>query len=182
VPYRSVFLFLSAAAAWAASAPPSSEAAAQLTKDGRSLFAACEFKRATRAFERALSAQPGNAGLYYWLGKSYARLAEISSPLFAPKNARRARYNLEEAVRRDPRNHEYWDELFEFYVDSPEWFPGGLQRAEALVKEIRPAEADADPWLRQIADSRKEHSGPGWWMRRQILWTSGAMGNVIPAR
>ncbi len=120
--------------------------------------------------------------LYYWLGKSYARLAEVSSPLSAPKNARRAQRNLEEAVKRDPQNHEYLLELFDFYVDSPEWFHGGLQRAAALLELIRPAESDPEPWLREIADSRKEHSGPGWWMRRAVLWTPGAIGHIVPER
>jgi hypothetical protein len=85
VPYWSVFLFLSAAAGSAVSGPPSTEAVAHLERDGRSLFIACDFKRATRVFERALSAQPNNATLYYWLGKSYARQAEMLGPLFVPK-------------------------------------------------------------------------------------------------
>lgn len=178
--YSSVFLFLSAAAGSAASAPPSTEVVAQLERDGRSLFVACDFKRATRVFERTLSAQPNNAALYYWLGKSYARLAEVSGPLFASKNARRARRNLEEAVKRDPQNQEYLDELFDFYVDSPEWFRGGLQRAAALLEQIRPEESD--PKFSEIADARKEHSGSGWWMRRWVLWTSGAIGHIVPDR
>ena len=180
--YWGVFLFLSAAAGWAASGPPSSEAVAQLESDGRSLFVACEFKHAARQFEKALSAQPNNAALYYWLGKSYARLAEVSSPLSASKNAHRAQRNLEEAVKRDPENREYLRELFDFYVDSPEWFRGGLQRAAVLLELIRPAESDPEPWLRKIADSRKEHSGPGWRMRRAVVWTSGVIGQMVPER
>jgi tetratricopeptide (TPR) repeat protein len=180
--YWSVFLFLSVAVGSAASELPSTEAVAHLERDGRSLFIACDFKRATRVFERALSAQPNNAALYHWLGKSYARLAEVSGPLFASKYARRARRNLEEAVRRDSQNDEYLDELFDFYVDSPEWFHGGLQRAAALLELIRPAESDPKPWLREIADSRKEHSGPGWGVRRWVLWTSGAIGRIVPER
>jgi tetratricopeptide (TPR) repeat protein len=182
VRYWSVFLFLSAVAGSAASGPPSAEAVAQLERDGRSLFVACEFKRAARVFERALSAQPDSAALYYWIGKSYARLAGVSSPLSAPKSARKARRNLEEAVRRDPRNREYLLELFDFYVDSPEWFRGGLQRAAALLELIRPAESYPEPWLREMADSWNEHSGPGWWTRRVFLWTSGAIGHIVPER
>jgi tetratricopeptide (TPR) repeat protein len=180
VRYWSVFLFLSAAADAAASGPPNAEAVAQLERDGRSLFVACEFKRAARVFESALSAQPDSAALYYWLGKSYARLAGVSSPLSAPKNARKARRNLEEAVKRDPRNREYLLELFDFYVDSPEWFHGGLQRAVALLVRVRPADSDPEPWLREIADSRKEHSGPGWRMQRAVLCTSDANGHIVP--
>ena len=57
--YWSVFLFfLSAAADSAASGLPSAEAVAQLERDGRSVFFACQFKRAANVFERAISMQP----------------------------------------------------------------------------------------------------------------------------
>jgi hypothetical protein len=46
--------------------------------DGRSLFLACEFKEAARTFECGMADQPESALLYYWAGKSYARLAEVS--------------------------------------------------------------------------------------------------------
>ena len=65
-------------------------------------------------------------------------------------------------------------------MDSPEWFHGGLERAAALVERVNPAESDVDPWLRRLADSRKDHSGPGWWIRRATLWTSGAVGALVP--
>jgi hypothetical protein len=104
--------------------------------------------------------QPNSAALYYWLGKSYVRRADVSSPLSAPKKARRARRNLEEAVKRDPR--EYLMELFDFYVESPEWFDGGLQRTAALLELFSPADSGPESLHREIAYSRKEHSGPGW--------------------
>ena len=83
--YGSVILLMSAAVASAASGPPIAEASAQWEKDGRSLFFACEFKRPAHAFEKAVVDQPERAVLHFWLGKSYARLAEVSSPLTARK-------------------------------------------------------------------------------------------------
>ena len=80
----------------------------------------------------------------------------------------------------DPLNHEYVRELFDFYVDSQEWFSGGLERAAALLEQVSPGEAGTDPRLQQIADSSKEHSGPGWWVRRAVLRSSGAIGFVAP--
>jgi hypothetical protein len=85
------------------SAAAGAAAAAQSEQEGRSLFFACEFKQAARAFEKASAEQPDSARLHYWLGKSYARLAEVSSPLSAPKNARKARRNLDTSYR----NHRY---------------------------------------------------------------------------
>ena len=58
--------------AWAA-------VAASLPADGEALFRECEFKAAAHSFERALTKEPGNARLHFWLGKSYARMAEVSS-------------------------------------------------------------------------------------------------------
>lgn len=178
--YWGVILFMGAVAVSAAADLPKAGTVAQFENDGRSLFFACEFKQATQAFKRALADQPDSPVLHYWLGKSYARLAEVSSPLTAPKNARRARRYLEEAVKLDPQNHEYLLELFDFYVDSPEWFHGGLERATALLERISPAESGAQTWPEQLADSRKDHSGAGWGMRRAILWTSGAIGYGVP--
>ena len=139
-----------------------------------------EFKQATRAFENALAEQPDGADLHYWLGKSYARLAEVTGPLFAPKNARKARRSLEQAVKIEPQNDEYLQELFDFYVDSPEWFSGGLERAAALLERFSPGAYGEESRLEQLADSRKEHRGARWWMRFAILRTSGAIGYLVP--
>jgi tetratricopeptide (TPR) repeat protein len=171
---------MSAGECSAASGPPNTEAAAQWERDGQNLFVACEFKRAARAFEKALAEQPDSAALHYWLGKSYARQAEVSGPLSAPKNARKARRNLEQAVKIDPRNDKYLRELFDFYVDSPEWFSGGLEQAAALLERVSPGEPGAEPRLNQLANSRKEHSGAGWWMRRAVLLPSGIIGYFVP--
>lgn len=176
---RSVILLMSAAAGAAASGPANAGGAEQWERNGRSLFLTCEFKQAARAFEKAAAEQPDSARLRYWLGKSYARLAEVSSPLSAPKNARKARRSLEQAVQLDPRNDEYLRELFDFYLDSPEWFNGGLERAAALMERFRPAEYGAEPQL-QLADSRKEYSGAGWHVERVLLWAPGVIGYLVP--
>ncbi len=102
----------------------------------------------------ALTNEPGNARLHFWLGKSYARMAEVSSVLSARRNARKAQVYLETAVQLDPDNREFWNELFEFYVDSPEWFDGGLDGAMAMLERLGPTTAD------------QGHQG-GSWRRRE---------------
>jgi tetratricopeptide (TPR) repeat protein len=129
-------LVLTSGVLLAASGRPTRGSLAKLVMDGRSLFLACEFKEAARTFERGLADQPESAFLYYWAGKSYARLAEVSSSFSAPKNAHKARRNLERAVQLDPDNREYLQELFEFYLESPGWFRGGLNRAAALQERV----------------------------------------------
>jgi tetratricopeptide (TPR) repeat protein len=180
VRYCSVILLLSAAAGSAASGPRSAEIATQWASDGRFHFFACEFRQATRSFENALAEQPDSADLHYWLGKSYTRLAEVSGLLFAPKDARRARRSLEQAVKIDPQNEEYLQELFDFYVDSLAWFSRGLERAAPLLERFSPGAYGAESRLEQLADSRKEHSGVWWWVRWAVLRTSGAIGYFVP--
>jgi len=180
VRYWIAILAMSAAAGGAT--PRSAEIAAQWAEDGRFHFLACEFKQAAHAFENSVAVQPEDAELRYWLGKSYARLAELSGPLSASKNARRAQRNLEWAVKLEPQNQKYLMELFDFYVDSPEYFHGGLERAAALLERMGPEEFGAEVRLTELAESRKEHSGVGWWMRAAVLRTSSAMGSLVPQR
>lgn len=175
-------LALIAAVGGAASGAGSAQVAAQWAEDGRFHFLACEFKESAHAFENSVAEQPEDAELRYWLGKAYARLAELSGPLSAKKNARKAQRNLEQAVRLDPRNQKYLLELFDFYVDSPEWFGGGLERATALLERMGPEASGAQERLEELAESRKEHRGVGWWMRAAVLRTSGAVGYLAPAR
>ena len=85
-----------------------------------------------------MTKEPGNARLHFWLGRSYARMAEVSDPISSRRKARRAQVHLETAARFDPGNREVLVELFEFYVDSPEYFDGGLSRAAAMLGRLRP--------------------------------------------
>jgi hypothetical protein len=119
------------ALAWAA-------AAGSFRADGEALFWECEFKAAVHSFEHVLTKDPGNARLHFWLGKSCARMAEVSGSLSARRNARTAQAHLETAARLDPGNREFLMELFEFYVDSPEYYAGGLSRATAILERLGP--------------------------------------------
>jgi hypothetical protein len=142
--------------------------------DGESLFKACEFKAAAREFERALVREPGSARLHFWVGKSYERLADVSSPLSARKNARKAQTHLEAAVQLDPGDREMLMELFDFYIEYAEWFGGGLDRAALLLERIGPDDGGPGTPSRRLADSRKDYRGAGWALERGILRLSSA--------
>ncbi len=155
--------------------------AAGWARKGRASFESCEFKAAAQNFGRALQYQPEDASLYYWLGKSYARMAEIASPLHAPNDARRARFSLERAVDLEPGNREYLRELFDFYLDSPESLTRGLSKAPDLVERIAPDNPAAQALLRGlIADARSEYRGPTWRMRQATLAPSAGIGRIVP--
>ena len=157
-------------------------AAASFQKDGEALFKESEFKAAARVFQNALATDPDNAQLHFWLGKSYERMAEAASAFFARRNARKAQVHLEAAVRLAPGNREFLRELFDLYVDSPEWFDGGLARAGKLAERLDPDNEDIERLNRMVAQARNEYSGPGWVLRKGILRASGAAGYLLPQR
>jgi len=148
--------------------------------DGEALFWDCEFKAAAHAFERALTAEPGSARLHFWAGRSYSRLSESSSMFSARKNARKAQVHLEAAPRLDPGNRVFLMELFEFYVDSPEYFDGGLRRAAAILERLGPDDGGPASPSRILANARKEYRGPDWLLSRNVLRVSGAAGYLLP--
>ena len=154
--------------------------AASLQKDGEALFDQCEFKAAARVFERALASEPENAQLHFWLGRSYERMADVASPFSARRTARKAEFHLVAALRRDPRNREYMRELFDFYLDSPEWFDGGLTRARMVLERLGPNDEDSETLNRMLAQSRKAYGGREWAFGRPILRFSGAAGYLSP--
>ena len=148
---------------------------------GRARFAECEFKDAARAFTKALQFRPDDAGLHYWLGKSYARMADESTAFKGAGNARQARNHLVRAVDLEPRNHQYLRELFDFYLASPEWFRGGLQQASLLVERIAPDDPGEQAFLRVLVDgARQEYRGVDWRLRQVTLMPSSEIGRVIP--
>lgn len=71
-------------------------------------------------------------------------------------------------------------ELFEFYVDSPEYFEGGLSRAKAMLNRLGADDGGPGTPSRIVADARKEYNGPGWALRKGLLRVSAALGYLVP--
>jgi tetratricopeptide (TPR) repeat protein len=136
---------------------------------GRMRFEQCEFKDAARAFTKALQFRPDDASLHLWLGRSYARMAESATLLTASGNARHARKSYERAIELQPSDRSYIRELFDFYLDSPQWFKGGLDRAALLVPRIAPDDPGEQAFLKVLlADARQEFRGPDWRLRQAL--------------
>ena len=121
---------------------------------------------------------PDSAVLHYWLGKSYARLVELST-FSAARNARKARGSLEQAVRLDPCNEDYLRELFDLYVDFPEFFDRGLDRAADLIGSAGSEESREEMSMR-LQMSRHNHSGLEGPVRSVTLWTVSGLGYLAP--
>lgn len=147
---------------------------------GRDYFMLGDYKKASEAFERAFALEPGNSTYANWLGRSYGRRAETSSPLFAAKYASKARGYFEKAVALDPRNEDALDDLFDYYLEAPGFLGGGFEKANALAKRIaqhNPAEghlAEA-----RLADQRKQFDTVEEHLRRAIDLAPHQVGRVV---
>jgi Flp pilus assembly protein TadD len=147
---------------------------------GRDQFMLGDYKNATEALERAFTIEPDNSGYALWLGRSFGRRAETSSPFFAPGYASKARAYFEKAVALDPQNGEALNDLFDYYLQAPGFLGGGYDKAEAIAKRIserNPAEghfAEA-----QLADRRKQFANAEEHFRRAIELAPRQVGRVL---
>jgi tetratricopeptide (TPR) repeat protein len=117
---------------------------------GRDHFMLGDYKQAAQAFERASSLEPANSEYADWLGRSYGRRAETSTPFFAPKYAAKARTYLEKAVALDPHSDQALRDLFDYYLEAPGFLAGGFDKAEEIAKRI----AARNPGEGQLAEAR----------------------------
>ena len=155
-------------------------AAASPQKDGEALFNECEFKAAARVFEHALASEPERPQLHFWLGKSYERMAEVSSPFFACRNGRKAQLHLEAALRRDPANREYLRELFDLYVDFPDWFHGALARARNIAGRLGTDSEDTETLNFTVSQAQNEYGGPEWVFGKAVMRLLSLPGYLVP--
>ena len=117
---------------------------------GRDHFMLGDYKQAAQAFERAFGIEPANSEYADWLGRSYGRRAETSTPFFAPKYAAKARTYLEKAVALDPHSDQALHDLFDYYLEAPGFLAGGFDKAEEIAKRI----AARNPGEGQLAEAR----------------------------
>ncbi len=147
---------------------------------GRSYFMLGDYKKATEVLEKALALDPGKSGYALWLGRSYGRRAETSSPFSAPKYASKARAYFEKAVALDPNNGEALNDLFDYYLEAPGFLGGGFDKAEAIAQRIaegNPAEGHFA--LSQLADKRKQFDTAEEHLRRAVEVAPRQVGRVL---
>ena len=124
---------------------------------GRSYMALKEYGDAVDAFEKASGLAPKSSDAQLWLGRAWGRLAEEGSKLFAFGRARKAKNAFEKAVELDPKNRAALDDLFEYYFEAPGIVGGGLDKAEAVAKQIAGLDpARGERLLAKVAQERKK--------------------------
>jgi tetratricopeptide (TPR) repeat protein len=155
-------------------------AAAAYSLAGKDFFMLGEYKKATEAFERALSLNPQKSEYAHWLGRAYGRRAETSSLFFAAAHASKARAYFEKAVLLDPSNEEALNDLFDYYLEAPGFLGGGYDKAESVAKRIaerNPAEGHFAQ--AQLADKRRQFDTAEDQLRRAMELAPRQVGRVL---
>jgi tetratricopeptide (TPR) repeat protein len=132
--YAQLILLAAAPAAW--TAEPRSDFQA-----GRREYLEGNFKRAASHFRQAIQADATNVDAYFWLGKSYAVLADIGMPFRSGRSAQ-AYSCLARAVELAPDRSEYRRELFGFLLDAADYSAAPLTEAAKLMRPLPGGDAD----------------------------------------
>jgi tetratricopeptide (TPR) repeat protein len=147
---------------------------------GQNYFMLGDYKKATEAFQKAVTAQPNNSEYNLWLGRAYGRRAETATPLFAAPNANKARQYFEAAVRLDPKNKEALDDLFDYYLQAPGFLGGGFDKATNVANQIGALDAAEGHFAEaQLAEKRKQYNAAEDQLRRAVELAPHKVGRAI---
>jgi tetratricopeptide (TPR) repeat protein len=147
---------------------------------GQNYFMLGEFKKATEAFEQAVSADPNNSEYVHWLGRAYGRRAETANPFLAPGFASKARQAFEKSVMLDPKNQEAMNDLFDYYLEAPGFLGGGLNKAQAIASRIADLDKAEGYFAQaQLAEQRKEFDTAEQHLRRALELAPRQVGRVL---
>lgn len=87
--------------------------------------------------EKAAVLDPDNSDLHRWLARAYGVAAGQANEVARVRYAREAKAELDKAVRLDPRNLRAHEDLAEFYLRSPEFLGGSLDKARGEAEAVR---------------------------------------------
>ena len=139
-----------------------------------------DYKKATEAFEKALTLAPQSSELHRLLGNAYGRRAETASVFTAPGYARKAHQYFEQAVDLDPSNREAVANLFEYYLEAPGIMGGGIDKAESLVKRLAVLDPSAAHHAQaQLERKRNRYEAAEEQLRRAAELAPRQAGRVV---
>lgn len=154
--------------------------AASYALAGKNYFMLGDYRRATELFEKALALSPRSSEYELWLGRAYGKRAETGGWLMAASNASKARQHFEKAAALDAHNAEALNDLFDYYLNAPGILGGGLDKAEAVARQIaasRPAEYNFE--LAEMAERRRQFSEAEDHLRRAMELAPAQVGRVL---
>lgn len=109
--------------------------------------------------EAAVQIDPSSSNYHLWLGRAYGEKAQHVSLFAAYKLARKVSAEFQQAVQLDPANENALADLGEFDAKAPGMVGGGVDRAEALVPQLRAISPSAALDLQaRIAESRHDYA------------------------
>ena len=107
--------------------------------------------------EKAVSLNSGNARYHLWLGRTLGERASRASFVSAFGLARHTREEFEAAVKLDPRDADALTDLGQFYQEAPGAVGGGMDKAEAIAKQLDAVDAARGHTFRgELAEKRKD--------------------------
>lgn len=156
----SALLFIAVASfAEVASAAQSVDAQAW-AKQAEEAFRQGDFSKAAKGYEKAVKNDVENPVYLEGLGRAYEREAEQSAfPIFL---TRKARVNLQRALRIDPNNVAALQDLADLEQQPIGLCEGNLSQASMLIEHLEtidPEAAAREQWL--LADAVKQEKRPG---------------------
>ncbi len=117
-----------------------------------------QWNAAADACEQAVRLDGQNSGYHLWLGRALGEKADRASFLSAYSLGKRVRQEFERAVQLNPRNAEALSDLGEFDKDAPSIVGGGLDKAEAVARQLDGVDrARADELRGAIAEQQKDY-------------------------
>jgi Tfp pilus assembly protein PilF len=110
--------------------------------------------------QAAVLLDPQSSDYHLWLGRAYGqKAASISSLLAAYKLAHKVAAEFQEAVQLDPQNAAALSDLGEFDVRAPFVAGGGLNRAQAVLQQLRSVSpGDALTLQGRIVEQKKDYA------------------------
>ena len=124
---------------------------------GQDYFMLGEYKKGSDALEKAAALAPQDPAILHWLGRTYARRAETANPFSAPGWASKARQMFEKSVALDPANKDATGDLLDFYLEAPGFLGGGMNKAEALAKQIAESDPAEGHYAQGIIEDRRQN-------------------------
>jgi tetratricopeptide (TPR) repeat protein len=147
---------------------------------GQNEFMLGEYHRATESLEYAVGLAPDRPDGWLWLGRTFGRRAETSSPFTAPGYAAKARQMFERAVALDPANREAVGDLFEYYLEAPGFLGGGESKAAALAAQVaRQDPAEGHYYAALIDQERKQYDSAERHLRAALELAPRQVGRVL---
>ncbi len=147
---------------------------------GRNYFMTGDFKKSTEYLLKVTASDPGKSEYWDWLGRAFGRRAETCMPLAAPGYASKARVAFEKAVELDPKNPDALSDMFDYYLEAPNFLGGGYDKAMAIAEKtakIDPAEGYFE--AARLAQKRKEFQTAEAHLRQAVESAPHEIGHLV---